>query len=181
MNETQTWEPNTKDFLFPPVLRLYVTRWVMTDLERLYNTPINQALSPLFLQFLFYLASVNGRDFWVSLLSLSKKVFTSLVVFPFPLQLPLLCPFSSSYSCCLQKTLTMMPPLFLLQVHVGSAVMSYLLPSWGKLVSWSWHERQNWGCARGSQKYILSYQINAFVTTPNQTPTNQFITVGNGI
>ena len=41
-----------KTFFFPPVLRLYATRWVMTDLKRLYNTWFDLAHCPLFHPFL---------------------------------------------------------------------------------------------------------------------------------
>ena len=74
---------------FLPVLRLYATRWVMTDLKSLYIKRLNPTLCPLFLSFLLYLAAITRCGFWgFPLLSLSKQVFTLLVVSPFPLQLP---------------------------------------------------------------------------------------------
>ena len=89
---------------FLPVLRLYATRRVMTDLKRLYIIRLNQALCHLFPPFLLCLATITWCDFWVFLLlSSPKQVFTFLFVFPFPVQLPLPCPFSSSYSRCLQN------------------------------------------------------------------------------
>ena len=66
----------------------------------------NRPGSILFVPSIFALPCLykGGATFGVPLLSLSKKVFTFFVVFPFPLQLPLACPFSFSFSCCLQKT-----------------------------------------------------------------------------
>lgn len=43
---------------------------------------------------------------------ISKKIFTFLFITPRPFELPFLCPFPSSYACCFQITLKMVPPLF---------------------------------------------------------------------
>ena len=91
-------------FLFLlPALRLYATRWVMTDLRRLYITWLTRLYALCSFHFCFTSPLQVGATFGFPILSLSKKIFTFLVVFPFPLQPPLPCPFSSSYPCCLQK------------------------------------------------------------------------------
>ena len=92
-------------FFLLPVLRLYATRWVMTDLRRLYSTWLNRAL-------LLYLAAINRCDFWVSPPEFIQEGFHLLGRFfvptptPSPLPLPFLLFLLSS------KTLTMVPPLF---------------------------------------------------------------------
>ena len=48
----------------PPVLPLYATSWVMTDLKCLYNTRWGLALWHSFYPFLLCLAAISECDFW---------------------------------------------------------------------------------------------------------------------